>query len=110
MEIERDNWTGVKNYQEKCEGWSCTQNGTEDIWKEIKEKVKDVITKHKIKIISWKLGKRDWYNKKWKGKKRELRKILRDMKKRRNKEEKGNSTENGVENRRSMKKRKRYET
>lgn len=87
VEIERDNWTGVKNYQEKCEGWSCTQNGTEDIWKEIKEKVKDVITKHKIKIISWKLGKRDWYNKKWKGKKRELRKILRDMKKRRNKEE-----------------------
>lgn len=45
VEIERDNWTGVKNYQEKCEGWSCTQNGTEDIWKEIKEKVKDVINK-----------------------------------------------------------------
>lgn len=32
VEIERDNWTeGVKNYQEKCEGWSCTQNGTKDM-------------------------------------------------------------------------------
>lgn len=26
VEIERSNWIeeGVKNYQEKCEGWSCT--------------------------------------------------------------------------------------
>lgn len=33
VEIKRSNWTeeGVKNYQEKCEGWTC--NDTEDIWK-----------------------------------------------------------------------------
>lgn len=49
VEIERSNWIeeGVKNYQEKCEGWSCTQHETVGIWKEIKEKVKDAITKQK---------------------------------------------------------------
>lgn len=33
VEIERSNWTeeGVKNYQEKCEGWSCTQHETEGV-------------------------------------------------------------------------------
>lgn len=92
VEIERSNWTeeGVKNYQEKWrriikrnEGWSCTQHETEGIWKEIKEKVKDAITKHKRKIIPWRLEKRDWFNKEWKGKKKELRRVLRELKKRR---------------------------
>lgn len=40
------------------------------------------------KEILWSLGKREWYNKEWKGRKRELRRILRDLKKERiNKED-----------------------
>ena len=66
MEIERSDWTeeGRKEYHEKCKGWSSTQINTEDIWKEIKEKVKSAITKHKKRIIPWRLGRREWYNKK----------------------------------------------
>lgn len=63
------------------------QNDTEDIWKEIKEKIKGAITKHRRKIILWSLGKREWYNKEWKGRKRELRRILRDLKKERTNKE-----------------------
>lgn len=46
-----------------------------------KRKVKDAITKHKRKIIPWRLEKRDWFNKEWKGKKKELRRVLRELKK-----------------------------
>lgn len=42
-----------------------------------------MITKYKRKIIPWRLEKRDWFNKEWKGKKKELRKVLRELKKRR---------------------------
>lgn len=52
----------------------------EGIWKEIKEKVRRSITKNKRKIIPWSLGKKVWHNKDWK-KKRELGKVLRDLKK-----------------------------
>lgn len=57
------------------------QNETKGIWKEIKEKVRRSITKNKRKIIPWSLGKKVWHNKDWKKKKRELRKVLRDLKK-----------------------------
>jgi len=83
MEIERSDWTeeGIKSFQEKCAGWRCIQNGTEDIWKEIEGKIKNAITKHRRKILPWKLGRREWYNKEWRDKKRGLRRALRDLKK-----------------------------
>lgn len=62
-------------------GWKCTLSKTEDMWKEIERKVRNAITKYKRKIISWGLGRRVWYNKEWKDKKRELRRKLRDLKK-----------------------------
>lgn len=82
IEIERSDWTeeGVKKYQENCIGWKSMQNETEGIWKEIKEKIRS-ITKNKRKIISWSLGKKVWHNKDWKKKNRELRKVLKDLKK-----------------------------
>lgn len=86
VEIERSNWIeeGVKNYQEKCEGWSCTQHETEGISKEIKEKVKDAITKHKRKIIPWRLEKRDWFNKEWKGIEKGVKKSIERTEKKKN--------------------------
>lgn len=83
IEIERSDWTeeGIKSYHEKCEGWKCTQSNTENLWREIEGKVKKAITKYKRKVITWRLGRRVWYNKEWKDKKRELRKKLRYLKK-----------------------------
>jgi len=79
VEIERSDWTeeGARSYQENCSGWSCTQTETEDIWKEIREKLKGSIIKQRKKIMPWKLGRREWYDREWKMKKRELRKAMR---------------------------------
>ncbi|XP_011862183.1 PREDICTED: putative golgin subfamily A member 6-like protein 6, partial [Vollenhovia emeryi] len=81
--VERSDWTeeGRREYHEKCEGWKSTQTKTEDIWKEMKEKVKSAITKRKKKIIPWRLGRREWYNKEWKERKRRLRRLMREWKK-----------------------------
>ncbi|TGZ47945.1 Axoneme-associated protein [Temnothorax longispinosus] len=83
MELERSDWTedGRREYHEKCEGWSSTQINTEDIWKEIKEKVKSTITKQKKRIIPWRLKRKEWYNKKWKERKRRLRRLMREKRK-----------------------------
>lgn len=43
----------------------------------MKEKIKGAITKHRRKIILWSLGKREWYNKEWKGRKRVKKNIER---------------------------------
>jgi len=77
IELERSDWTeeGRKEYHEKCEGWSSTQTDTEDIWKEMKEKVRSAITKHKKRIIPWRLGRKEWYNKKWKERKKKIEEI-----------------------------------
>jgi len=37
--------------------------------------------KHRRKILPWKLGRREWYNKEWRDKKGGLRRALRDLKK-----------------------------
>ncbi|TGZ36994.1 hypothetical protein DBV15_12441, partial [Temnothorax longispinosus] len=61
IDIEKSDWTedGRKEYHEKCKGWSSTQINTEDIWKEMKEKIKSAITKQKKKIIPWRLGRKE---------------------------------------------------
>jgi len=83
MEVERSVWTqeGIEQYHEKCEGWSCTKESSEEMWTEIKKKVENSITKVKKKLIPWKLGRKEWHNKEWKEKKRELRRELRKLKK-----------------------------
>jgi len=77
IELKRSDWTeeGRKEYHEKCEGWSSTQIDTKDIWKEMTEKVRSAITKHKKKIIPWRLGRREWYNKEWKERKKKIEEI-----------------------------------
>jgi len=72
---------GLKASRRNVKAGGGIQNGTEDIWKEIEEKIKNAITKHKRKILLWKLGRRKWYNKEWRDKKRELRRVLRNTKK-----------------------------
>lgn len=78
--IEKSNWLekGIANYRKRCEGWTSTQIENENIWKELKEKVKSSITKKKMLI--WRLGKKEWHSKEWKKEKGYL-KILRQMKK-----------------------------
>ncbi|XP_039304823.1 golgin subfamily A member 6-like protein 22 [Solenopsis invicta] len=73
-EIEKSVWS-EEGY------WASTRNETEDIWREIRDKVKQSITKQRKKIKLWKIGERKWYNREWKEKKRELRKMLRNLKK-----------------------------
>jgi len=80
---------------------------TEEIWKEIEEKVKNATMKHRRKILRWKLGRREWYNKEWRDKKRGLRRALRRafekkerLKKKNISKEVGNIG-NGAKNRRS---------
>ncbi|XP_025997477.2 golgin subfamily A member 6-like protein 6 [Solenopsis invicta] len=82
-EIEKSVWSeeGIENYRENCKDWASTRNETEDIWMEIRDKVKQSITKQRKKIKLWKIGERKWYNREWKEKKRELRKMLRNLKK-----------------------------
>lgn len=82
-EIERSNWSeeGIAEYREKCEEWNCTETENEDIWRELKEKVKSSIPKVKKKIIPWKFGKREWHSKEWKREKRYLRRMFRELKK-----------------------------
>ncbi|XP_039302912.1 uncharacterized protein LOC120357160 [Solenopsis invicta] len=84
-EIEKSVWTeeGIEMYMENCKDWASTQEETEGIWKEISDKIKKSIIKQIKKIIPWKIGKKQWYNKEWKVKKRELRKTLRNIKKKR---------------------------
>lgn len=46
------------------EGWMCSHEENESIWKELKQKVKSAIRKNKKKIsyiIPWQLGKREWH-------------------------------------------------
>ncbi|TGZ50575.1 hypothetical protein DBV15_11466, partial [Temnothorax longispinosus] len=76
IKIERSDWTegGRREYHEKCEGWSRHLEGDE-------RKVKSAITKRKKKIIPWRLGRKEWYNKEWKERKRRLRRLMRDWKK-----------------------------
>ena len=50
-------------------------------WMEIKNKIKSAIKKYKKKILSWKLGKKDQYNKEWRDMKRKLRKELKELNK-----------------------------
>lgn len=80
-ERERSVWTeeGIEYYHENCKDWICTQEETENLWEEMKTKVKNSIMKIKKKVVtlgSWKLGRKEW-----KIKKRDLRKELRKMRK-----------------------------
>ena len=89
---------------ESCKGWTSTQKETKGIWMEIRDKVKKAIIKQKKRITPWKIGKREWYNKEWKEKKRKLRKTLRNLKKERiNREvtlQRKRNTKSGVKSRR----------
>lgn len=59
--IEKSMWTQeeIENYRARCEGWACGQEENEEIWKEIKEKVKNSITKIKKEITPWKIGRKE---------------------------------------------------
>lgn len=84
IELERNDWTeeGISRYQENCRGWICKQHNVEGAWTEMREKIKNSLVRYKKKIIPWSLGKKSWYDKEWKKRKRELRKTLRDLRKR----------------------------
>ncbi|KAG7196729.1 hypothetical protein KM043_016066 [Ampulex compressa] len=68
VEGERSIWSeeGVKHYQEKCEGSYSKQTMTEDIWKEMVEKVKESVMKCRTKRKAWKIGRRIWHSVEWK--------------------------------------------
>lgn len=53
IEKERSLWSeeGIEYYHERCKDWICIQEKTEEIWRELQEKVKDSIKKVKKKII-----------------------------------------------------------
>ena len=42
-----------------CEGWHSQKEEINELWKEIKEKVKNVTFKKEVKIQKWKLGRRE---------------------------------------------------
>lgn len=86
---ERSVWSeeGVEHYHKSCEGWLCTQTQNGEIWRHLEEKVRNSMMKIKRKIISWKLGRRGWHSKEWKKKKKDLRRELRRMKKRKTSKE-----------------------
>ncbi|XP_024868404.1 golgin subfamily A member 6-like protein 2 [Temnothorax curvispinosus] len=70
-----------KFLEEKITKKKVKVDEVQDIWKEMKEKVKSAITKQKKRIIPWRLGRKEWYNKEWKERKRRLRRLMRDWKK-----------------------------
>lgn len=53
IEIERSVWTeeGIEEYHKRCKGWVCNKTETEEIWKELKGKVKEARKRVKKKII-----------------------------------------------------------
>ncbi|KAG7198956.1 hypothetical protein KM043_015919 [Ampulex compressa] len=64
VEGERSTWSeeGAKHYHEKCEGRCSKQTMTEDIWKEMVEKVKESVMKCKTKRKVWKTERRIWHS------------------------------------------------
>lgn len=76
-------WTeeGVEHYHERCKGWVCTLKDNNQIWRDIKDKVKESLLKKEKKIIPWKIGRRRWHSTEWSKKKRELRRELKKLKK-----------------------------
>lgn len=81
-EGKRSVWSekGIKYYHRKCEEWTCTQRKMKEIWRELQEK--GSIMKVQKERCSFKMGRRNWYSKEWKEKKREMRKEFRKMRKR----------------------------
>lgn len=67
------------NFINECERWRALEKETENLWKEIREKVKTSTRKNLRTVKNWKLGKRICYSREWNEKKREVRKILRKI-------------------------------
>lgn len=46
-EVERSIWTEdvIEQYHGECESWTYIQTETEEIWRELKKKIKNSITK-----------------------------------------------------------------
>lgn len=72
---------GVSHYNDRCEGWHSDRENTNELWEEIKEKVKSVTMKESREVGKWSLGKRPWHNGEWKKRKREVRRCLRQFRK-----------------------------
>lgn len=70
IEVEKSVWTkaGIEQYHRNCTGWTCAQEETEELWKEIKGKIQEMITKEKRTVIPWPMGRRAWHSKEWKQK------------------------------------------
>lgn len=83
IEIERSVWTeeGIEEYHKRCEGWICNRTETEEIWKELEEKVKEARKRERKKIKPWKMGRKEWHSKEWKEKKREVRREMEKWRK-----------------------------
>ena len=70
LEIEktgmvRNIWTeeGVIHYHKECEGWTTSKEQTNELWEDIRNKVKNSTLKKKMRRRNWKFGWREWYSK-----------------------------------------------
>lgn len=58
-----DRREGVKQYHGKCKDWIGTQTETGKIWEKMRDKVRSSIIKIKKKIVTWRLGRKNWHSK-----------------------------------------------
>lgn len=79
---ERSVWTeeGIERYHEECKDWKYTQTEIGKIWEELRNKVKSSIMKIKKKVVTWKLGRKEWHSREWKEKKRAEKRIGKNEK------------------------------